>query len=387
MTARSIWDDPGRKPNSPLHGDISADVCVIGLGGAGLAALGELTARGVKSAGVDAGAIGGGAAGRNAGFLLGGLADFFDENVRRWGGEIAAALYHHTLEEIRRMAAENPSDVSVTGSLRIAATSDELRNCEEHLQALRAHGFPAERYSGPEGTGLLIPTDGAYHPQRCLRAAAAQLDAQGVRLFEHTPVLAIAPGKVATPAGAVHCANVIVAVDGGLECLLPELAPRVRTARLQMLATAAAPDVSFPRPVYWRHGYEYWRQLPTGEIALGGFRDRGGDAEWTTEAAPSDNVQTLLAQFLRTRLRTTAAITHRWAACVAYTRDRLPILEEVRSRVWAVGAYSGTGNIPSRLSGRAAAQLADAGKSNWADLLRRARRAVAVPAHPEVYRH
>jgi gamma-glutamylputrescine oxidase len=382
VTALSIWDEPDRKPNSPLKGEISADVCVVGLGGAGLSALSELAARGVEAVGVDAGVIGGGAAGRNAGFLLGGLADFFDENVARWGGEIASALYRHTLDEITRMATEYPADVTLTGSLRIAATSDELRNCEEHLQALRAHGFAADRYSGAEGTGLLLPTDGVYHPQRCLHAAAAKIRQVGVRLFEHTPVLGLAPGEVRTCDGTVRCANIIIAVDGRLECLLPELGPRVRTARLQMLATAPVRDVSFPRPVYCRHGYEYWQQLPTGEIALGGFRDRGGEVEWTTEAAPSDVVQTLLEQFLRARLGTTAPITHRWAACVAYTPDRLPILEEVRSRVFAVGAYSGTGNVASRLSGRAAAQLACGVKSDWAGLLRAARRTVTPASQP-----
>lgn len=380
----SIWDEAGRKPHGPLRGNVSADVCVIGLGGAGLGALAELAARGVRAVGVDGREIGGGAAGRNAGFLLGGLADFFDASVARFGEGTAAAIYRETLAEIRRMAAEHPTHVKITGSLRIAATSDEVRDCEEHLQALHAHGFAAERYTGPEGRGVLLPSDGVFHPQRCLRAAATGLQSQGIPLFEHSPVVAIAPGQVSTVAGAVRCASVIVALDGGLERVLPELAPRVRTARLQMLATAPARDVRVPLPVYWRHGYEYWQQLPTGEIALGGFRDRGGEAEWTTDAATSDAVQTLLDEFLRTRLVTTAAVTHRWAASVAYSSDRLPILEEVRPGVYAAGAYSGTGNIPSRLNGRAAAQLACGVKSAWSDLLREARGATRTAAAARV---
>ena len=43
---------------------------------------------------------------------------------------------------------------------------------------------------------------------------------------------------VVTSRGMVRARRVIVAVDGHLEQLLPELAGRVRTARLQMLATA-----------------------------------------------------------------------------------------------------------------------------------------------------
>lgn len=370
----TVWDSEPSTPLARLDGDVRADICVIGLGGAGLSAIAELAARGLSVVGIDAGELGGGAAGRNGGFLLGGLADFFHVGVARFGGELAAQMYQHTLDEIRRMAAEFPEHVRVTGSLRLAASSDEIRDCEEHRRALVAHGFAAERYSGAEGTGLLVPTDAVYHPQRCLRAAAAKLPGNRVRLFARTRALALGPGRVTTAAGEITCDRMVVAIDGGLEVLLPELQPRVRTARLQMLATAPTREVSFPRPVYWRHGYEYWQQLPTGQIALGGFRDRGGEAEWTTSGAAGGIVQELLEQFLRTRLKVTAPITHRWAAGVAYTAERLPILEEVRERVWATGGYSGTGNIPSRRCGRAVAQLACGVKSDWAELLALARR-------------
>ncbi len=370
---QTVWDVPA-KPLSSLRENARADVCVIGLGGAGLAALTELAVRGVNCIGIDAGEIGGGAAGRNGGFLLGGLADFFHVMVERFGGGLATQLHQHTLDEIQRLAAGHPGVVTFTGSLRIAASSDELRDCEEHRQALLAHGFSAERYSGVEGTGVLIPNDAVYHPQRCLQATAAQLPARA-RLFAHTPAVEITGGLVTTPAGRIRCEKIIVAIDGRLERLLPELQPRLRTARLQMLSTAPARDASFSRPVYLRKGYEYWRQLPEGEIALGGFRDRGGEAEWTGDATPGGIVQELLEQFLRTRLKTTARVVHRWAACVGYTADRLPILEEVRAGVIAAGGYSGTGNIASRLGGRAAAQLASGVPAPWADLLVAARKA------------
>lgn len=374
--SRTVWDDANSAPLPRLAGNATADVCVIGLGSAGLSALAELAARGLNVIGIDAGGIGSGAAGRNGGFLLAGLADSFDENVASFGGDLAARLYRHTLDEIQRMLAAHPAHTRLTGSLRIAASSDEIRACEAQLQALRAHDFPVERYTGPEGTGLLIPGDAVFHPQRCLLGTAANLPANA-QLFGHTPALDIARGKVSTPFGRIECDTIIVAVDGRLECLLPELQPRVRTARLQMLSTAPARDVSLPRPVYWRHGYDYWSQLPGGEIALGGFRDRGGEAEWTTEATPGGVVQDLLEEFLRARLKTAAPIVHRWAACVSYTADRLPILEQVRDRVFAAGAYSGTGNITSRLGGRAAARLACGDASDWAALIRSARERVA----------
>ena len=56
----------------------------------------------------------------------------------------------------------------------------------------------------------------------------------------------------------VKCRRVIIAVDGSLEKILPELSKRVRTTRLQMIATAPALDVKLKFPVYKRDGYDYW---------------------------------------------------------------------------------------------------------------------------------
>jgi hypothetical protein len=83
------------------------------------------------------------------------------------------------------------------------------------------------------------------------------------------------------PAGRVTARRgVLVAVDGGLEHVVPALRGRVRAARLQMLATAPDPRRRGPPPVYARYGLDYWQQLPDGRVALGGGRDLGGEDEW-----------------------------------------------------------------------------------------------------------
>jgi gamma-glutamylputrescine oxidase len=370
-----VWDDSAGEALPRLEGTVRATVGVVGLGGSGLAALEALQARGVSAVGVDAVAVGAGAAGRNGGFVLAGLAKFYHETVAQLGRATAAAIYRATAAEIQRQAASLPGVFRLNGSLRLAADDAERADCRAHEAALRADGFAVEWYRGPEGEGLLLPTDGVFQPLTRVRTLARRLRAQGMPLFARSPVRALAPGRIVTEAGAIECERVIVAVDGRLETLFPrELAGRVRTARLQMLATAPAPEVNFPRAVYWRHGFEYWQQLPDGRIALGGFRDHALAEEWTSDAEPTARVQELIERFLREHLRVRAPITHRWAASVGYTPDGLPILEEVRPGVWALGGYSGTGNIVGALGGRAAAALACGGKSAWADLLAGARR-------------
>ncbi len=372
-----IWEDRDWRPLPKLAGTQRADVCVVGLGASGLAALEELAALGVSAVGLEAFAVGAGAAGRNGGFVLSGLAKFFNETVAAFGESAAAAIYRLTGAEILRQAEEMPALVRVTGSLRIAADAAEQEDCARHLAALRYCGFAAEPYAGPEGRGLLLPTDGVIQPLQRVRAMAQRLRQREGRLYEDSPVRRIVPGAVVTDQGTVHCDSVIVAVDGRLEQVFPELRGRVRTARLQMLGTAPAPEVDFPRPVYYRGGYEYWQQLPDRRIALGGFRDRALEEEWTDVDFPSERIQVLLERFLREHLKVRAEITHRWAASVGYTPDGLPILEEVRPRIWAVGGYNGTGNIVGQLGARAAVRLACGQASPWAAALAAARDHVA----------
>lgn len=360
-----VWDDGGWAPLPALRGEVTADACVVGLGGSGLACIGELQALGASVVGVDAGEVAGGAAGRNGGFLLAGASRFHHDAVAAYGRERALAIYRLTLAEMERIADETPEAVRRVGSLRIAADEGEVEDCRAQLAAMRADGLAAAWYEGAEGAGLLVPTDGAFNPLlRCRILARRRLD-EGARLFERSPALRIGRGEVATPGGRVRCGTVIVAVDGKLDAIVPALAHRVRTARLQMVATEPVP-MRFPRPVYLRYGYEWWQQLPDGRIALGGFRDRGGDAEWTHAADPHSAVQELIDGFLRGVLGVGAAITHRWAASVGYTDDGLPVLEEVEGGVWACGGYSGTGNVIGAICGRAAARIALTGGSELA---------------------
>lgn len=356
------WDDADARrdwiPLQSLEEVLRADVCVIGLGGSGLAAIGELLRMGKRVVGIDSGTVGGGAAGRNGGFMLAGTAGFHHDVVATMGRARAVATYHLTLAEMDRMTAETPSLVRRCGSLRIAGSQEELVDCQRQLDAMRADGLAAEWFEGEVGTGLFIPTDGAFQPLarcRCLARAAA---GAGASLFENTAALDVTGSRVVTPGGTVECDAVIVAVDGRLARLLPELAPRVRVARLQMLATAPAHPLRWPQPCYARYGYDYWQQLPDGRLLVGGYRDHHAHHEWTDADAPTEAIQGLLERHVRESLKVDVPITHRWAASVSYTDDELPVFEEVRPAVWAIGAYSGTGNVVGSVCGRAAARAA-----------------------------
>ena len=351
-----MWNDQPWRAFEALHHDYTTDVCVIGLGGSGLSAIHELIQHGYRVIGIDAGMIGGGAAGSNGGFILAGLAAFHHDAVAQLGHHRATALYEQTLRAIDELAHVEPG-LRISGSLRIAADDEEYADCLAQYNVMQKDGLPVELYEGPEGRGIMFPHDGTFQPlQRVRRMARAVSDA-GALLFERTPVISVASQTVRTTAHTIHCRHVIVAVDGHLERIFPQLTPHIQTTRLQMAATAPAHDVTLTRPVYYRYGYDYWQQRPDGRIAIGGARDLFADQEWGYDPQPTAPIQAAIEERLRTVVGTTAPITHRWGASVAYRHDDVrPFVGQVQPGVWACGAYSGTGNIVGTICAKAIAR-------------------------------
>lgn len=370
IALHSVWTHGHSLDLPALSGEAAADVCVVGLGGSGLTCLHALLDAGKTVIGIDAGEVAGGAAGSNGGFLLGGLAMFHHDAVERFGRQTARRIYAKTMAQIDRIIAETPNAVRRTGTLRIAASDAERADCERQYEAMRADELPVEQYDGPEGVGLLFPADAAFDPGLRCRTLACDALARGARLFEHTRAIEIADGCVISRNGSVRARDIVVAVDGRLEQLVPELGTRVRTARLQMLATAPLERRLFERPVYARWGLDYWQQRADLRLVLGGARDVGGVGEWTASTETSESVQSALNDLLRDSLCIQAPVTHRWAASVGYTASGLPVIEQVHPHVWAIGGYSGTGNVIGALCGHAVADLIVHGRSATADLLR-----------------
>jgi gamma-glutamylputrescine oxidase len=367
------WHDLDTPRRPPLTHDIEADVCVVGLGGSGLSAVREARALGARVIGVDAGRIAGAAAGRNGGLLLGGMAAFHHDAVSQWG-DAAAALYRFTLEELARIRRDTANESWWHGSLRVCEDDAERADCERQFEVMQRDGLRVERYAGAEGDGLLFPDDGACHPVRRALALAALAEHEGATLHEDTRVCAVHAGAVELVHGAVVRAPIVlVCADGALASLLPAAAERVRSVRLQMLATAPTTDVHVPRPVYARFGYDYWQQLPDGRVLLGGGRDQFEAEEYTRLDTPSENIQGWLEHRLRTRIGTQAPITHRWAAQVTYTTDELPVVDTFAPGVWGVGGYSGTGNVVGALCARGAARRALGHADAFLDVLDTAR--------------
>ena len=365
----SLWIDGAPvTQRAPLDADLTADVAIIGGGIAGIATAYALAREGGSVVILERGELAEGASGRNAGFVLGGVAENYVAACARYGPERATRVFRSTFANrvllrsaIRTNAIECES--AWNGSDQLAGDEAEWQEIVESARQLAAHGVrvrlePAQRKA-------IYDEDGEIHPVRFVRGLADAVERLGVRIHTGTLAVSCTPGEVGVAGGMVRAGAVVLCTNAYTQHLAPT---RVRPVRGQICATAPIAKRLFARPTYAHRGYRYWRQLPAGNVLVGGWRDTAVVAEVGEDDGTSDVIQRQLDAFLHEH-GVDAPVTHRWGASVGFSSDGLPVVEEARPGVWGVGAYNGTGNLVGPLCARTAVALAFGDRTPLADLL------------------
>ncbi len=339
MSATSIWlQEPADElPRTRFAG--RAEVAVIGGGVTGCSCALTLAERGVRVRLYEAREIAGGASGRNGGFALRGATAPYDEARRELGDERARLLMELTERSLDRMEELAGDALRRVGSLRLAFDDDEREALRREHDALSDHGFEVEWVDELEPPldrlyrgAILHPRDGALQPARWVRRLAAHAARAGAEIQE----------GVRVTVDELDADAVVVAGDGFIPQLLPELP--VRSTRGQVLATEPLRDQLYDRPHYARGGYDYWHQLPDGRLVIGGNRDVSPETEDSDVEETTAIVQERLEALVERLVGYPPAVTDRWAGIWGTTPDLLPLVGEVRDKVWVAGGYSGHGN-------------------------------------------
>jgi glycine/D-amino acid oxidase-like deaminating enzyme len=374
MGSVSYWQaEAGAADAHPLRERITADVAIVGAGITGVALALWLARAGLRPVVLEAREIAAGASGRNGGFLLGGTAEAYAAARERYGVERARRIWAYSAGN-NAQAVELASELhergvetgfARNGSLRIALAEAELEEIRRSVALLAEDGWKAElldRTDLPERLRATYlgasyhPLDAEIQPARFVRGIAALAVAAGAVFYDHSPVTSIAEDasglQVTTPEGMVATGTLALATnawlgESGAFLDAKWLARVITPTRGQMLTTAPVADLGVSCPCYADEGYQYWRQLPGGRLAVGGWRNHAFADEVGLDETPNETVQPHLERFVRETLGLPdARIEHRWAGAMAFSVDGMPLVGRLpgHDHVYLAGGYTGHGN-------------------------------------------
>jgi glycine/D-amino acid oxidase-like deaminating enzyme len=388
-----LWLDEPYSPRPAFAGDLRVDLAILGGGVTGVSAAWFLASRGCRVALLERDVLASGATGRNAGFLLCGVASTYSVAVKSHGRERARALWalsrdNHAL--LRGLVEQEKIDCLYArrGSTTLALSEQEAKALARSAAQLTEDGFRAEFLDDTAaarafpGSGVLAglhhPDDGEIHPARFVRGLARSAEDRGARIYERTPVTKISSTAdsvtLETPGGRLSASMLLLATNAYTGLLHPYFEGAIVGMRGQMFATEPCPEHLIPNPVYVDFGFEYFRQLPDGRILAGGGRRASLDTELTFVDRPTDKVQGAIESFLYScfpgarRLR----ITHRWAGIMGFSCDELPNVGPLPGSVntYVAAGYHGHGMGYAVAAAKSVSEMMLDGKTSFpADFL------------------
>jgi glycine/D-amino acid oxidase-like deaminating enzyme/nitrite reductase/ring-hydroxylating ferredoxin subunit len=221
----SLWLETASGPEfPPLHGEVEADVAVLGAGITGVTAALLLRQAGLEVVLIEADRVGHGVTGYTTakvtslhGLVYQELAGSFGEDGARVYGQANEAGLARVAGFVEDL--EIDCDFERRPAFTYAETPEDLPSIEREVSIAKRLGLPA---SYTEATDLPFAVAGAvrfddqaqFHPVRYLHGLARRLQDDGARLFEQTRALGVDDGKpsvVRTTGGTVRAPHVIVA--------------------------------------------------------------------------------------------------------------------------------------------------------------------------------
>lgn len=220
MENQLFWLQGDQNIHPVLRGRRNADAVVVGGGFAGLNIALWLCRAGLRVILLEAETLGCGASGRCLGrvSLLGGVP--YGRLERRHGREVAAAYgisQQNAFSAVRELASQ-------TGNLcgwleaddHITAMAAEEENLFEEQQAMERAGVSATLEKAtqspmPADCALVMKDMALVHPMRYLRSLVREGERLGLKIFEHSRVIAMETNLAATERGSVLAPYIVVA--------------------------------------------------------------------------------------------------------------------------------------------------------------------------------
>ncbi len=374
-------DVPPLRPR--LEGETRADLAVIGAGYTGLSTALHAAELGLDVVVIDAHRVGFGASGRNGGQVGSGWNRDQMWLEARLGRDEARRLWDLTVEAkaltrdlVARFAPDAGYRPGVLHGEWTAAGADEASAYGEWLR--ERYGYESE-YLGRDAVwevcrtevyrgGLLDWDAGHLHPLRYVLGLARGAEAAGARIFEMSEAISVSGGVVTTAKGVIRAENVVIAGNGYLSGIAPEVAARVMPINSFIAATAPLGDRVgdvLTRDIAVaddKFVVNYFRLSEEGRLLFGGRENYG-------IGFPSDIVGALQRRMVRLFPQLAdVGIDYHWGGTLGITMTRLPMFRRLGHGVLAAGGFSGHGVAITGLAGKVLAE-AVAGQAGRFDLL------------------
>ena len=397
---RSLWLDealarPGEEVAPRLEGATRADVCIVGGGYTGLwtALRCKELEPSLDVVVVEADVCGGGASGRNGGFVLSWWAKFASLRKLR-GTDEALRLARASADAVAAIGAfctSNGIDAGFRhdGYLWAAtnhAQTGSWRSTVDALDALGEHPFlewtpdQVARRSGSavHRAGVFEASGAIVQPALLARGLRRVAIERGVRIFERSAVTSFDGASVSTGGGSVRAGRVVLATNAWM-IRSPEIRRHILVVGSDVVATPPIPERL--AQIGWTDGLcisdsrllvHYHRTTGDGRIAFGkggGALVFGGSVGPTFEGeASAARTKEVERHFHRLYPRLAdVPVVRSWTGPIDRSRTGLPFFGPLRSMpgVLVGVGYSGNGVGPSYLGGRILASLALERDDEW----------------------
>lgn len=351
QTGNSFWhQEKWKVPNTTEN---IFDVAIVGAGIAGLSVAYWLEKKdpSLKIVIIDKNFIGAGASGRNGGFVTCGSAEHFDKLTAQFGLEKAYEIWTFSENNREYLLQEiiqdqwNSVDFEQSGSCTVAPSLEAWDRYQGIYSRMKGCGIAVEMVD--EKTlesdygvknfhgGIHYKLDGYIHPMKLLKRLSQKLKRTSFYLGDEiTAVKESTVGiQIILPQKNIQAGKIIYALNGFAPSLLPELSPLIKPMRAQALMTEPLP--AFVKgPCYLTKHLCYFRQLPTGELLVGGFRNMDMDAENTDVELITEKIQNALTEFTRTYFKNTEniKINFRWSGIMGFAPDSQMLVGQLQTR-------------------------------------------------------
>ncbi len=416
-TGPAGWNSilPPTPPRAVLMGEQTCDIAIIGAGFAGLSAARRLMQIDPTLSVVvlDAGRVATSSAGRNSGFMIdlpheltsadyAGSGEAHDRTLTRLNrnaidfAEIACADYGMADGSFQRSGKINGA-ASAVGDTANRSYADHLKALNEPHEMLDATAMRQITGSAYYTGGLFTPGTAMIQPAAYIRGLALGLEAQGVQVFDSSPVTGFdstgSGWALATPQGRLRAGRVILANNGHLESF------GFKSGRLMHIMLNACMTAEIGADDLRKlGGQETWGLTPSDPMGCTVRRistAQGGNRIVIRQGGYyRPNMQTSAADLARVTARMRTKFDARfpglrhvpfefnWSGHLCLSKNAVSVMRELEPGLFSACVQNGLGTTRGTLTGCGAAELAMGQSSDITRFFTAEAEPSRLPPHP-----